>query len=175
MAPGLKLAAFPEHRLIHRRKASTRPTRNGRGLLRSFADLRTGDIVVHEDHGIARFAGFDTKTVAGVTRDYLELEFQGRTTGLRADASSSRRSRATSARDGCASAADRKLGGTRWDTMKARARRAAQELAGELLNLYAERRRRRARVPGGLRRSCASSRPPSRTARRPTSATRSTT
>ena len=36
-----------------------------------------------------------------------------------------------------------KLGGTRWDAMKARARRAAQELAGELLNLYAERRRRR--------------------------------
>ena len=36
-----------------------------------------------------------------------------------------------------------KLGGTRWDTIKARARRAAQELAGELLNLYAERKRRR--------------------------------
>jgi transcription-repair coupling factor (superfamily II helicase) len=36
-----------------------------------------------------------------------------------------------------------KLGGTRWDTIKARARRAAQELAGELLNHYAERRRRR--------------------------------
>ena len=36
-----------------------------------------------------------------------------------------------------------KLGGTRWETIKARARRAAQELAGELLNLYAERRRRR--------------------------------
>jgi transcription-repair coupling factor (superfamily II helicase) len=35
-----------------------------------------------------------------------------------------------------------KLGGTRWDTLKARARRAAQELAGELLNLYAERKRR---------------------------------
>ena len=35
-----------------------------------------------------------------------------------------------------------KLGGTRWDTLKARARRAAQEMAGELLNLYAERKRR---------------------------------
>jgi transcription-repair coupling factor (superfamily II helicase) len=35
-----------------------------------------------------------------------------------------------------------KLGGTRWETMKARARRAAQELSGELLGLYAERRRR---------------------------------
>ncbi len=34
VAPGLKLAAFPEHRLIHRKKASTRPTRKGRGLLR---------------------------------------------------------------------------------------------------------------------------------------------
>ncbi|MGH2860457.1 MAG: transcription-repair coupling factor, partial [Solirubrobacteraceae bacterium] len=35
-----------------------------------------------------------------------------------------------------------KLGGTRWETIKSRARRAAQELAGELLNLYAERKRR---------------------------------
>src|SRR6188472_3512969 len=36
-----------------------------------------------------------------------------------------------------------RMGGSRWETMKARARKAAQELAGELLNLYAERRRRR--------------------------------
>ena len=56
----------------------------GRGLLRSFADLRTGDIVVHEDHGLARFAGFDTKTVAGVTRDYLEPRVPGHRQGLHA-------------------------------------------------------------------------------------------
>ena len=47
-----------------RARPSARRAR-GRGLLRSFTDLRTGDIVVHEDHGLARFAGFDTKTVAG--------------------------------------------------------------------------------------------------------------
>src|ERR1019366_6772332 len=41
------------------------------------ADLRTGDIVVHEDHGVARFAGFETRTVAAVTRDYLYLEYAG--------------------------------------------------------------------------------------------------
>ena len=35
-----------------------------------------------------------------------------------------------------------KLGGKSWETLKARARRAAQELAGELINLYAERKRR---------------------------------
>src|SRR5215216_1672889 len=79
LAPQLKLAVVPEHRLIHRRKRAGADggTRRGRGLLRSFTDLRTGDIVVHEDHGIARFAGFDTKTVAGVTRDYLNLEYAG--------------------------------------------------------------------------------------------------
>ena len=32
--------------------------------------------VVHDDHGIARFIGFETKTVGGVTRDYLELEYR---------------------------------------------------------------------------------------------------
>jgi transcription-repair coupling factor (superfamily II helicase) len=141
IAPSFKLAAFPEHRLIHRRKASTRPTRSGRGLLRSFTDLRTGDIVVHEDHGIARFAGFDTKTVAGVTRDYLNLEYQGDDKVFLPVDQLAKISRYVGA-DGAHPPLS-KLGGTRWDTLKARARKAAHELAGELLNLYAERRRRR--------------------------------
>jgi transcription-repair coupling factor (superfamily II helicase) len=112
----------------------------GRGLLRSFADLRTGDHVVHEDHGIARFAGFDTKTVMGVTRDYLELEFANGKVSMPTDMLA-KISRYVGA-DGAQPALSR-MGGSRWETMKSRARRAAQELAGELLNLYAERRRRR--------------------------------
>ena len=59
------------------RRAQRRGGRPRRGALRSFADLRTGEHVVHEDHGVARFAGFETKTVGGVTRDYLQLEFAG--------------------------------------------------------------------------------------------------
>ncbi len=85
VAPQLKLAVFPEHRLLRRRRAERgagvggRGERAGarRGALRSFSELRTGDIVVHEDHGVARFAGFETRTVADVTRDYLYLEYQG--------------------------------------------------------------------------------------------------
>jgi transcription-repair coupling factor (superfamily II helicase) len=143
VAPQLKLAAFPEHRLIHRRKATAgRPaTRRGRGLLRSFADLRTGDIVVHEDHGVARFSGFDTKTVSGVTRDYLNLDFAGTDKVFLPVDQLAKISRYVGA-DGAHPPLS-KLGGTRWETLKARARRAAQELAGELLNLYAERKRRR--------------------------------
>ncbi len=109
-------------------------------MLRSFTELRSGDIVVHEDHGIARFAGFDTKTVAGVTRDYLYLEYAGSDRVFVPVDQLAKISRYMGA--GGEHPALSKLGGTRWETIKARARRAAQELAGELLNLYAERKRR---------------------------------
>ena len=143
IAPQFQLAVIPEHRLIHhRRQKQERPGGgNGRGALRSFADLRTGDIVVHEDHGLARFAGFDTKTVAGVTRDYLNLEYAGTDKVFLPVDQLAKISRYVGA--GGAHPPLSKLGGTRWETIKSRARRAAQELAGELLNLYAERRRRR--------------------------------
>ncbi|MDX6719083.1 MAG: hypothetical protein QOJ63_1337, partial [Solirubrobacteraceae bacterium] len=144
IAAGLKLAVLPEHRLFRRRRQERTGGRDHaarrRGALRSFADLRTGDIVVHEDHGIARFAGFETKTVAGVTRDYLYLEYQGDDRVFVPSDQLAKISRYVGA--GGSHPPLSKLGGKSWETMKARARRAAQELAGELLNLYAERRRR---------------------------------
>ncbi len=143
IAPQFHLAVIPDHRLFARRRASERAggdRTHRRGVLRSFADLRTGDIVVHEDHGIARFAGFDTKTVAEVTRDYLYLEYAGSDRVFVPVDQLAKISRYVGG--GGAHPPLSKLGGTRWDTIKARARRAAQELAGELLNLYAERRRR---------------------------------
>jgi transcription-repair coupling factor (superfamily II helicase) len=146
VAPQWRLAVLPEQRLHQRRRAAR--SRDGAargprlGRLRSFADLRTGDIVVHEDHGVARFAGFQTRTVAGVTRDYLYLEFQGDDRVWVPTDQLAKISRYMSA--GAVGAAGHtpplsKLGGARWDAMKARAKRAAQELAGELLNLYAQR------------------------------------
>jgi transcription-repair coupling factor (superfamily II helicase) len=150
VAPSLKLAVYPEHRLLRRRRAERRtgsgaeglsggPVR--RGALRSFTELRTGDIVVHEDHGVARFAGFETRTVADVTRDYLYLEYQGDDKVFVPTDQLAKISRYVGA-GGDGGPPLSKLGGTRWEAMKARARRAAQELAGELLSLYAERRRR---------------------------------
>ncbi len=141
IAPQFHLAVIPDHRLFARRRAAERPGRERRrGVLRSFAELRSGDIVVHEDHGIARFAGFDTKTVAGVTRDYLYLEYAGSDRVFVPVDQLAKISRYVGG--GGAHPPLSKLGGSRWDTIKARARRAAQELAGELLNLYAERKRR---------------------------------
>jgi transcription-repair coupling factor (superfamily II helicase) len=146
IAPALRLAVIPEHRLIRRRRAPAQPGVSGaRGALRSFADLRTGDIVVHEDHGIARFAGFETKTVAGVTRDYLYLEYAGDDRVFVPSDQLAKLSRYVGAGAPAGEAGGpplSKLGGSAWERLKARARRAAQELAGELLNLYAERKRR---------------------------------
>ncbi len=61
---------------VFRKRPPRADARLGRAL-QSFADLRTGDFVVHEDHGIGKLLGFETKTVAGVTRDYLFLAFRG--------------------------------------------------------------------------------------------------
>jgi transcription-repair coupling factor (superfamily II helicase) len=139
VAAGMKLAVIPEHRLLRRRRTPAEGAPR-RGTLRSFADLRTGDVVVHEDHGVARFAGFDTRTVASVTRDYLQLEYQGTDKVYLPVDQLAKISRYVGGNTDNPPLS--KLGGKSWEAMKARARRAAQELAGELLNLYAERRRR---------------------------------
>jgi transcription-repair coupling factor (superfamily II helicase) len=137
LAPSLKLAIVPEHRLLRRRRAD-RP--QAAPTIAAFTDLRAGSAVVHEDHGIARFAGFETRSVGGITRDYLELEFRD---GDRVFVPSDQLHKVS--RYVGADATDpplSKLGGRQWERMKSRARRAAQALAGELINLYAERRRR---------------------------------
>jgi transcription-repair coupling factor (superfamily II helicase) len=142
VSPQLKLAVIPSQRLLRRRADHARGGRptSRRGLLRSFGDLRTGDIVVHEDHGVARFAGFETRTVAGVTRDYLYLEYQGDDRVFVPTDQLAKISRYVGA--GGEHPPLSKLGGSRWEAMKARARRAAQQLSGELLSLFAARRRR---------------------------------
>jgi transcription-repair coupling factor (superfamily II helicase) len=141
VAPSLRLTVIPDHRLYQRRRQqATRPQTGRRGALRSFADLRAGDYVVHEDHGVARFAGFDTRTIAGVTRDYLLLEYHGDDRVYAPTDQFAKISRYVGA--GAGEPTLSKLGGTRWETLKARARMAAQDLAGELLELYVERARR---------------------------------
>jgi transcription-repair coupling factor (superfamily II helicase) len=139
LAPELQLAVIPQRRLLHRRRAAT--IVSARARLAAAVELRVGDYVVHEDHGVARFSGFDTKTLAGVTRDYLELEYRGGDRVFAPTDQLARISRYVGA-DGAEPQLSA-LGGKRWQNMKSRARRAASQMAGELINLYAERQVRR--------------------------------
>src|SRR5204863_3201626 len=105
--------------------------------LQSFSDLRTGDYVVHEDHGIAQLMGFETKEVAGVTRDYLLLAYRGDDRVYVPHEQIGKVSRYIGS-DSKAPALS-KLGGKAWDNLKTRARAHLREMAGELLQLYAQR------------------------------------
>ncbi|HYT52856.1 MAG TPA: transcription-repair coupling factor [Gaiellaceae bacterium] len=105
--------------------------------LQSFADLRTGDYVVHEDHGVGRLQAFETKEVAGVTRDYLLLAFRGEDRLYVPHEQIGKVSRYVGADS--RSPALSKLGGKAWQNLKSRARASLRELAGELLALYARR------------------------------------
>lgn len=137
--PTLKLAVIPDRLLMHAPgRAKTAP--GSRGRIASFADLAVGDFVVHEDHGVAKFTGFDTKAVANITRDYLTLEYRGEDKVFLPADQLHKISRYFGAAgpDGVTLS---KLGGKAWETLKSRARKAAHELAGELINLYAERKR----------------------------------
>ncbi len=131
----LGLVLLPDTQ-VFRKRPPRADARVGRAL-QSFADLRTGDHVVHEDHGVAKLLGFETKTVAGVTRDYLFLAFRGDDRLYVPHEQIGKVSRYVGA-DGHAPALS-KLGGKAWQTIKSRARSGARELAGELIALYARR------------------------------------
>jgi len=131
----LKLAVVPERSLL--RGAAREKRFTGGTRLATFFDVRPGDYVVHEDHGIARFASIETRTVAGVTRDYLLLEYKGEDRVFVPHEQIGKVSRYIGA--GAGAPALNKLGGTAWATVKTRARKAVVEMAGELLQLYAAR------------------------------------
>ncbi len=131
----LGLVLLPDTQ-IFRKRAPRGDARLGRAL-QSFADLRTGDYVVHEDHGVGKLLGFETKEVAGVTRDYLFLAFRGEDRLYVPHEQIGKVSRYIGA-DAKAPALS-KLGGKAWLLLKSRARESVQELAGELIALYARR------------------------------------
>ena len=131
----LGLALLPETQVFRKRPSRAAP-RVGRAL-QSFSELRPGDYVVHEDQGVGKLIAFETKEVAGVTRDYLLLGFKGDDRLYVPHEQIAKVSRYIGA-DGKAPALS-KLGGKAWQLLKSRARVNVHELAGELISLYAQR------------------------------------
>jgi transcription-repair coupling factor (superfamily II helicase) len=131
----LGFALLPDTQVFRKRppRATAAPGR----ALQSFSDLRTGDYVVHEDHGIAQLLGFETKEVAGVTRDYLLLAYRGDDRVYVPHEQIGKVSRYIGADSKAPTLS--KLGGKAWDNLKTRARAHLQEMAGELIQLYAQR------------------------------------
>jgi len=134
--PELDLRVFTDAEVFGFRKPRHPERRRRRVHIGSFlADLKPGDHVVHEDHGIARFERFVTREVAGVVREYLELRFAG--TDVVA-LPTERVDKVTRYVGGTPPGLST-LGGREWLATKRKAKKAAEDIARELLRLYAAR------------------------------------
>ena len=125
-------------------KKRPRPAKRAtnRQKLKSYADLSVGDLVVHEHHGIGRYAGMVKMAADGVQKDYVKIAYAGsdvlyvpatqldlvsKYIGGGEDANETKKLS--------------KLGGTEWEKQKTRAKKAVQDLAKGLIQLYAQRQR----------------------------------
>ncbi len=120
------------------------PPRKGASREGFLAELRPGEFVVHIEHGIARFAGLVRKRVGAgdgagpdLEREYLELQYADGDRLFVPTEQVDRVSRYVG--PGEHRPALTRLGSQEWPRAKARVRRAVQELARELLQLYARR------------------------------------
>ena len=106
-------------------------------FLTSLSELKTGDYVVHIDHGIGRYMGLKRLTLMGVEGDFLEVVYSS-ADRLYVPVDELQKVQKYIGSEGAAPALE-KLGGAGWERAKARAKKAVQEMAMELLNLYAAR------------------------------------
>ena len=104
-------------------------------------ELRAGDFVVHEQHGIGRYVELLERTVGGVTREYLIIEYASAKRGQPGD----RIFVPTDALEqvskyvGGETPTVHRIGSGEWQKAKGRARKAVRQIAGELIRLYAAR------------------------------------
>jgi transcription-repair coupling factor (superfamily II helicase) len=115
-----------------------RPTRTRQGIRSDLVStLEVGDYLAHADHGIARYAGLIRRSVEGVEREYLELQYaESDKLYVPADQLESV-SRYVGPTDHPPSLT--RLGSQDWARAKRRVKQAVVELAQELLELYARR------------------------------------
>ena len=104
-------------------------------------ELKVGDYVVHEQHGIGRYLELVQRTVGGVTREYLVIEYAPAKRGQPGDrifVPTDTLEQVSKYVGGEAPAVHR-IGSGEWQKAKGRARKAVRQIAGELIRLYAAR------------------------------------
>ena len=133
--PDSKLAVVAESDLTGRRHAHRRPRPRKRDTAGFFEDLKPGDYVVHYQHGVGRYGGMVKRTIGGIERDYLLLEYRG------ADKLYVPSDQIDAVRQYVGGEAPtlHRLGGADFAKAKARVRSAVREIAQELVVLYQTR------------------------------------
>jgi len=117
--------------------AVSRTKRSGR-VLDVFTDLNPGDLVVHEVHGIGRFDGVTKLSTDGVTRDYVKITYRGDDVLYVPTEQLDRVQKYIGGGEDHQPMLSH-LGGTEWRKTKGRVAKQIQDIADELVTLYAQR------------------------------------
>lgn len=138
--PEVKLTLFGNADLFDVTPAVERPSRKIRtsGFFSDFAELKAGDYIVHVDHGIGQFEGLRLIESDGRRGEFMLLRYAD---DARLYVPLERMDLVQSYRvvEGSEPSLDR-LGGTGWTTRKTRVRKSLEDMADQLLTLYAERK-----------------------------------
>ncbi len=139
--PSLNLVVLVDNDIIPRVKKKTRWSKKQKKdheAITDFQELTPGDLVVHEQHGIGRYMGMRTLEVDGVKRDYLYIQYYGEDKLYlpveQIDAIQKYVGGGEEKEPKIYS-----LGSQEWTRVKNRVKASVQELARELLSLYAAR------------------------------------
>jgi len=141
--PNAKLAVLTEGQLIARTesKKKVKKTATNRQKLNSFTDLSPGDLVVHENYGIGRFIAMEQIKIDGAVKDYVKIAYQGTDTLFVPATQLDMVSKYIGGGGEDANVKLNKIGTDAWQKTKTKARKAAKDMAGELIKLYAARKR----------------------------------
>ena len=141
--PTAKLVILSEGQLITRREAVRKPKKSAtnRQKLNSFTDLTPGDLVVHENYGIGRFVAMEQIRVDGAVKDYVKIAYAGSDTLFVPATQLDMVSKYIGGGTESENVRLNKIGTDAWQKTKAKARKAAKDMAAELIQLYAARKR----------------------------------
>jgi transcription-repair coupling factor (superfamily II helicase) len=135
--PALQVAVLTEHNLVPRRRKKKRLARKEGIRLRDYRDLVVGDYVVHEQHGIGKYLGLSTLEVQGVQRDFLQVKYGG-SDRLYLPVDQIQLIQKYVGAEGKPPRLHG-LGSGEWQRLKSKVNASVQEMARELLSLYAAR------------------------------------
>ena len=141
--PTAKLAVLTEGQLLSRgapKQRKAKKTATNRQKLNSFTDLTPGDLVVHENYGIGRFVAMEQIRVDGAVKDYVKIAYQGSDTLFVPATQLDLVSKYIGGGGEDAPVKLNKIGSDAWQKTKTKARKAAKDMAGELIKLYAARK-----------------------------------
>ncbi|MBO5136620.1 MAG: transcription-repair coupling factor [Clostridia bacterium] len=119
------------------RKKRTRFKVDKKNKIDNFADLNIGDFVVHQNHGIGKYVGIEQLSDGGVKRDYLKIVYKGDDV-LYVPADQLSMVYKHIGKDGSKVSLN-SLGGADWNRAKQKVKKACEDMADELLELYAAR------------------------------------